>query len=1016
MPLDERPHPPKTDDAPTEPHQTAESLENETLPLAKFQKGQALQSGQTIGRYTIVKLLGAGGMGQVYLAHDPSLDRKVALKLMLPQNAAKPQACERFLREARAAAKLQNDHIVRIHEVSASGVPFIAMEHLKGVPLDEYLKKKGSPSVAQIIRIGREVALGLAAAHDVGMTHRDIKPANLWLEAPLGRVKILDFGLARQNSEEGTLTQEGVIVGTPAYMAPEQANSEAVDDRTDLYSLGAVLYELVTGKLPHPGPNAMAIIAMLITKEPIPVLQLKPETPKALADLIHELLAKNPAARPPNARDVATRLAGIAKTVALGGLTVIPVDAPPSVFAEIENASTEPMVPTPASKDSKIFLVLGGLAGAALVAILAYFFLLPKPPAPESASSPPRSDRRKGDSTPSPRPTLEGYSPEDPAWLAQFQKQTPKEQVRRLREEYERLHPGTTFQIEQELTDGKITKLQIMASNNPHTLAPIAAFPGLQKLIVGGTGDSPQSIESLEPIRHLTLQWLLLYSGNVRDLTPLTGMPLTYLQLSGKSEVESFAPLTGMKLTELIIKKSQANLRELRSLPELRRLMISGGPIDAADLADLPVRNLQLHNCRELKHAASLKTVPLTEFYSEALPVADVLPMLPHPSLRFVNGIPAEHYAAYQKLQPEPISAWRLLGPLANTTGTPFELDELRKSVAPLFLDQEFPTLQGNARWTARQANGMGDDIKLDFQQLIPKLVPGEVYAYAPVTVNGEAAILRVGSNQNFTAWWNGERIVGPVKLNAYDCRDQLVRVKCLKGINHLLVKCASERVTSWHLRAGIATGTEGSLPDLTTTKPITGSPLDPAWAARVKALPPEAQIEELRQELVRRNPFFDGKFKHEIRENRVYGLNFGTLDLEDIRPLVVCQKLQFLLINPPRDNLAQLGRLEDVSPIAELKQLETLTVSCQKATDFSMLDVSKYRLLTLIRSQVGDSSFLQQLPLEMDLLHISSSSIIDLPPMKGRKFKKMLLHESRISDLEPLRGTKIELLFIGGG
>jgi serine/threonine protein kinase len=262
-----------------------------------------------LGSYRIVKELGKGGMGVVYLAHDTRLNRKVALKVLLPKHSADRAAKERFLREARAAAQLTHDHIVTIYEADErDGMPFIAMQYLQGYTLDDYLKTKGSPSLPQIIRIGCETALGLAAAHQLGMVHRDVKPANLWLELPYGRVKLLDFGLAKPVEGDSELTVSGAIVGTPAFMSPEQGRAQKVDHRSDLFSLGAVLYRLCTGRIPFEGKNAMAILMALGLEDPKPVQSLNPYIPPSLAALVHQLLAKNPSARPQSADEVARRL------------------------------------------------------------------------------------------------------------------------------------------------------------------------------------------------------------------------------------------------------------------------------------------------------------------------------------------------------------------------------------------------------------------------------------------------------------------------------------------------------------------------------------------------------------------------------------------------------------------------------------------------------------------------------------------------------------------------------------
>ncbi|MFO0822309.1 MAG: protein kinase [Gemmataceae bacterium] len=260
----------------------------------------------TLGPYRIVKELGRGGMGAVFLAFDSRLDRRLAMKVMLPESAAHSDARERFLREARATAKVEHDNVVAIFEASEhNGIPYIAMPFLQGCSLDDYLKKFGNLSISQIVRIGRESAAGLAAAHAKGLIHRDIKPANLWLESPNGRVKVLDFGLARPVATDGELTGTGIVVGTPSFMSPEQGQGVKVDHRTDLFSLGVVLYRLCAGVNPFTGPSVMSILMALGNKEPTPVREANPAVPEALAKMIHQLLAKNPDERPQTAAEVA---------------------------------------------------------------------------------------------------------------------------------------------------------------------------------------------------------------------------------------------------------------------------------------------------------------------------------------------------------------------------------------------------------------------------------------------------------------------------------------------------------------------------------------------------------------------------------------------------------------------------------------------------------------------------------------------------------------------------------------
>jgi len=270
-----------------------------------------------LGGYRVLRLLGRGGMGAVFEAADDRLGRRVALKVMLPALAARPSARQRFLREAKAAAAVEHDHIVPIYQTGEDrGVPFLAMPLLAGETLDDRLKGGRPLAVADIVRIGREVAEGLAAAHAAGLVHRDIKPSNVWLERTAAgafkRTRILDFGLARSATGADGLTQSGTVLGTPAYMAPEQARGEAVDARADLFSLGVVLYQAATGRRPFPGADTFSILTALATTEPAPAASVNPALPAELSTLITRLLSKNPAARPQSARDVADELARLA--------------------------------------------------------------------------------------------------------------------------------------------------------------------------------------------------------------------------------------------------------------------------------------------------------------------------------------------------------------------------------------------------------------------------------------------------------------------------------------------------------------------------------------------------------------------------------------------------------------------------------------------------------------------------------------------------------------------------------
>jgi hypothetical protein len=331
----------------------------------------------------VLKVLGRGGMGVVFLGEDVRLGRSIALKVMLPEMAQRPEARERFLREAKAAAAIEHDHIVAIYQVDEDhGIPYIAMPLLKGMSMEDWLRRKEQGQdpepirVGQILKLGREIARGLAAAHARGLIHRDIKPANIWLDASAGgRAKILDFGLARPTSGDQALTQTGMILGTPAYMAPEQARSGKVDARADLFSLGVILYRLATGVQPFQTGDMMSTLMALATKHPDPPLQLNPELPPALSDLIMKLLEKDPAHRMASGSEVAKAIHGIEVSLAaLDRTEVTPAAPPPPRKPTARAPAIEPPKTSPPKARGSlvaviaaIVVLLGGLAVAGLV-------------------------------------------------------------------------------------------------------------------------------------------------------------------------------------------------------------------------------------------------------------------------------------------------------------------------------------------------------------------------------------------------------------------------------------------------------------------------------------------------------------------------------------------------------------------------------------------------------------------------------------------------------------------------
>lgn len=274
-----------------------------------------------VGRYELRELIGEGAMAEVWRAHDPSIDRVLAIKLLKPEYRRNPEYVTRFLREAKAAGALAHPNIVTIYDVGeADGYPYIAMELLEGEPLDAILAKVGKLPVETVLAIGQQLASALSYAHLSGVIHRDIKPSNVMIGRDGRSVKILDFGIARVADADATViigdqlkTQIGQVLGTPRYMSPEQALGQAIDGRSDLFSVGAVLYETVTGEQAFSGTNAAALALQITQANPPPIANVQPNCPGGLRFIIEKLLSKRPERRFADGAELGRALAREAK-------------------------------------------------------------------------------------------------------------------------------------------------------------------------------------------------------------------------------------------------------------------------------------------------------------------------------------------------------------------------------------------------------------------------------------------------------------------------------------------------------------------------------------------------------------------------------------------------------------------------------------------------------------------------------------------------------------------------------
>lgn len=321
-----------------------------------------------IGPYRVLELLGQGGMGAVFHARDGRLKRQVALKMMQKKWAATVIGRKRFVEEARSMAAVHHDNVATIFEVGVHrGIPFMAMEMLQGQPLNKLIKGARQFTNQEVLRLALEVARGLGAAHACGIIHRDIKPANIWIEEPTGRAKILDFGLAIAGSNFDRFSARGSVLGSPAFLSPEQSSGEPLDDRTDLYSLGVVLYQMCAGRLPLMAKTIPEQLLLNICHQPVPLKQRKPDIPDPLCDLIEQLLKKEPRDRPRSALDLEEKVREVTRQCKADSEAALRIvtDARPT-------ASIDPPGNQKTKSNSRSKLIkLGAVAGVGLLLIAA---------------------------------------------------------------------------------------------------------------------------------------------------------------------------------------------------------------------------------------------------------------------------------------------------------------------------------------------------------------------------------------------------------------------------------------------------------------------------------------------------------------------------------------------------------------------------------------------------------------------------------------------------------------------
>ena len=619
-----------------------------------YQVGRLLQ-GKTdhyfFNEYKLLDRIGAGRMAGVFKAMH-RLGQVVAIKVLPPSKAKDPQAFGRFQREARLALKLKHPNVVRTFQTGVSdNLHYLVMEYLDGETLEEVLKRRGKLPPAEAVRLIHQALQGLQQLHEQGMVHRDLKPANLMLapapaafepDTTLGAtLKILDIGVGRALFDEGDaaavgqaadLTNQGDILGSPDYMAPEQArDAHSADTRSDIYTLGCVLYHTLTGQPPFPEGNLVQKLKQHATATPRPLKDCDAAAPARLQAILDQMLAKDPARRYATPAKAAQALHAFLargqepeKITASAKVAIAKLQDYEHWLQTSEGdaapVSIKKKTPAPQAglhRAPTKWLVAGG-AGLAAVVLISWLLFgntgrkqAPDDGSPGGGAPPGSADAKEVNETLA-------------AWIKQVAALPAEQQVEEVTARLKKLNPGFDCQVQRKIEDGVVTELQLV-TDSVKDISPVQALKSLKRLTCTGSAPGKGQLADLAPLRGLDLAALSCGPNPVSDLAPLKGMPLIFLSIPG-TQVRDLSPLSAMPL--LVMNCSATLVRDLSPLGGLEKLTF-------LDIADVPAEDL-----------SALHDLPLQTLWADVRPERDAELVGSLKELEDLNGKPK---AAFEK-------------------------------------------------------------------------------------------------------------------------------------------------------------------------------------------------------------------------------------------------------------------------------------------------------------------------------------------------------------------------------
>jgi serine/threonine protein kinase/formylglycine-generating enzyme required for sulfatase activity len=846
-----------------------------------------------IGHYEVLQVLGRGAFGIVLRAFDETLQRVVALKVLAPEVAATSPARKRFLREARSSAQVRHENVVQVYEVGEQPLPYLAMEFIPGQTLQQRLDRTGPLDVPEVLRIGRQIAEGLAAAHAMDLIHRDIKPGNILLEGAQHKVKLTDFGLARA-ADDASISQSGLIAGTPMYMAPEQAKGETLDHRADLFSLGSVLYQMVSGRPPFRANSTMGVLKRVAEEQPRAIRELIPETPQWLCDIITKLHAKTPDDRFQSAREVAEVLADCEDRLKANARTA---DFPRIRREKTVNAGRWKWA----------------AALALLLPLLALGVYALTPPAEQPGSLAPHAGnpRTPWYEWPADAP-VPAVAPFDAAKAKEHQQAwatylgVPVEYTNSIGMKFVLIPPG-----------------EFMMGGTPAEIESALKASGDDKVV--------QDIIRSQGPQHRVVLTRPFYLG-VYEVTQAAHEKVMGANPSG------FAP-TGINNSRVVGLDTSDHPVELVSW------------YDAAEFC----AKLSRHEHRKPNYFRAGDTVRLLEGNGYRLPTEAEWEFACRAgtTTRFWTGDRDEDLERAGWFIQTSKARSHAVGELS---ANPYGLYDVHGNAWEWVQDCWEPAYYRElADRPAVNPTGPSADNSLR--------------VFRGGHLNALAAHVGSAYRHANGATWRGDLIGFRVAL-AVDVVKPAVKDRATRGV--------------------------GAPP----------APFSSADVERIAALGAAEQVEEVRKELLRRNPDFDGILTPTFAGDTITELEFCTDRIADIAPVRALWSLTSL--NCRGSGLP--GRLADLSPLQGMR-LEKLTLSVNAISDLTPLKGMPLTHLHVDNNPVSD--LMQLKGMSLKVLNCSYTQVSSLAPLQGMPLIILWANNSGISDLSPLRGMALEWITI---